>query len=95
MSAITIKNLPARGRLDLKAMSALRGAGGEWVYGWIRPYVDGAPSFGPVVNFYQINNSYHADQMNNQIQVVAINNSAPNSNISVALDEHGANFKRR
>lgn len=94
MSAITIKNLPACDLLDLKAMSSLRGAGGEWVYGWIRPYVDGAQSFGPVVNFYQINNSYYADQMNNQFQVVAINNSAPNSNISVALDERGANTRR-
>lgn len=92
MAAITINDLPACRRLDLKAMSSIRGAGGEWVYGWIRPYIAATPSFEPVINFYQINN-YYADQMNNQIQVVNVSNSAANSNINVALAESGANSR--
>ncbi|HJV51915.1 MAG TPA: hypothetical protein VJ652_13280, partial [Noviherbaspirillum sp.] len=69
----------------------IRGGGASWVYGWIRPYVNATPSVGPVINFYQINN--FADQMINQIQVVDVNNSAPNSNINIGLDEKSTNNK--
>ena len=94
MAAIAINDLPSCQLLDLKAMSAVRGSGAPWVFGWIQPFVGETPSFGRVINFYQINNTFIADQMNNQIQVVDIDNSAPNANISVALDESGTNFKR-
>lgn len=89
MAAITITDLPACRRLDLKAMSSIRGAGAPWVYGWIRPFVADTPSFGRAINFYQINN--YAEQMNNQIQVVNIDNSAANANINVALAENATN----
>lgn len=92
MAAITIKDLHTNRVLDRKAMSFISGGGAPWVYGWIRPYVVSQPSFGPVVNFYQINN--FADQMINQIQVVDINNSGANSNINVVLDESSTNLKR-
>lgn len=91
MAAITIKDLRAEHTMDRKAMSFVRGGGAPWVYGWIRPFVASAPSFGPVVNFYQINN--YADQMINQIQVVDIKNSGTNASINVALDESSTNLK--
>jgi len=95
MTVLAIKDLPLNRALDRNAMAVIRGSGAPWVFGWIRPYV--APNsnagFGPVVNFFQINNTYIADQMNNQIQTVDINNSAANSNINVVLDEHSANQK--
>lgn len=91
MSAITIKDLCTNRVLDREAMSAIRGGGAPWVYGWIRPFVAAAPSAGPVVNFYQINN--YADQMINQIQVVDVSNTGANSNIDVNLDEQSRNSK--
>lgn len=92
MAVITISDLSACHRLEAKAMSSVRGAGAPWVYGWIRPHVGDTPDFGSAVNFFQINN-YHAEQMNNQIQVVDINNAAPNANINVVLEEAAANFR--
>ncbi len=91
MAAITIKDLCTNRLLDHKAMSFVRGGGAPWVYGWIKPFVATSPSFGPVINFYQINN--YADQMINQIQVVDINNAAANASINVALDENSTNLK--
>ncbi len=91
MAFLTIKDLPASRTLDRAAMTSIKGAGAPWVYGWIRPYVVASPSFGSVINFYQINN--YADQMTNQVQVVNIDNSAANANINVALDEHSTNSK--
>ena len=86
MAAITINDLPANRALDRQAMSAIRGAGGApWVFGAFRPYVDVSPSSGSVVNFYQVNNSFYADQMINQSQIVNINNSGANSNINAVL----------
>jgi hypothetical protein len=40
------------------------------------------------VNFYEINYSFYADQMNNQFQNIDVQNNAPNSTITVdaALD---------
>ena len=86
MAIITINNLPANRDLDRAAMSAIRGAGGApWVFGAFRPYVDSAPSLVPTVNFYQINNSFFAEQMINQSQTVNINNSGANSAINAVL----------
>lgn len=91
MAAITIKDLNMSRALDSRAMSFIRGGNGSWVFGWIRPYVIQQPAFGPVINFYQINN--YAEQMINQIQVVDVTNSAANSNINIALAENSSNTK--
>lgn len=93
MAAITISDLRTNRTLDRKSMSFIRGGGAPWVFGSFQPYVSGQPSFGPVVNFYQTTNNFYADQMNNQIQVVDIHNSAPNSNIKVDLAANGSNTK--
>jgi hypothetical protein len=86
MAAITIDDLPANRALDGKAMTSVRGAGAPWIYGWISPYTPPvSPSFLPVVNFYQVNNSFYAEQMINQVQIVDINNSGANSNINAVL----------
>ena len=84
MAAITINDLPANLALDRQAMSSIRGAGAPWVFAF-RPYVEASPSVVPVVNFYQINNSFFAEQMINQSQTVNINNSGANSNINAVL----------
>ena len=91
MPSITISDLPASGTLDRKAMSAIRGAGAPWVFGWIRPHVAVAASQGqhPVINFYQINN--FAEQMINQFQTVSVTNSGANATVNVTVDESSAN----
>lgn len=91
MAAITLEDLPVSRILDREAMASINGGGAPWVYGWIRPYTIASPSFGSVVNIYQVNN--YADQMINQIQVVDIKNSAANANINVTLDERSSNSK--
>ena len=75
-------------------MSSIRGGGAPWVYGWITPYNPEARNPFPVLNFYQVNNSFYAEQMINQFQTVQVNNTAPGSNISVALDERSKNIKQ-
>ena len=89
MASITINDLPANCALDRKAMTAIRGAGAGWVYGWIRPFVEAVPSVGPVVNLYQFNN--FGGQMNNQIQIVDIHNSAANAIIKVTPEQLAIN----
>lgn len=92
MAAIAIKDLPASRTLDRKALGAISGGGAPWVFGWIRPH---APSVGgqlPVMNFYQITNNFHADQMINQFQLVDVRNAAPNSSVNVAVDSQASNF---
>ncbi|RJG05538.1 hypothetical protein D3870_05480 [Noviherbaspirillum cavernae] len=96
MAAIVINDLHSDRTLDRKAMSAIRGAGGApWVFGAFAPYRPSVPanaSFGQIVNVYEINNFY-ADQMNNQFQSINVNNTAANSNISLAANQQAANFK--
>ncbi|MBQ5949541.1 hypothetical protein [Massilia sp. ST3] len=89
MARITIKDLPGSTELDRKAMSAIRGAGAPWVFGWIRPFVGGSPAQAPVINFYQINN--FADQMINQYQTVSVNNSGAGATLNVVVDESSVN----
>ena len=89
MSSLTISDLPASATLDRKAMSAIRGAGAPWVFGWIRPYVHSAPSQGSVINLYQINN--FAEQMINQFQTVSVNNTGANATLIVSVDESSVN----
>jgi hypothetical protein len=86
MATMTINDLPANRALDRQAMSSIRGAdGAPWVYGWISPFSPATPSLVPTVNFYQVNNSFYANQMINQSQTVNINNSGANSNINAVL----------
>lgn len=89
MASITIDDLPTSATLDRKAMSAIRGAGAPWVFGWIRPFVAESPSQLPVINFYQINN--FADQMINQYQTVSVNNSGANAMLNVMVDADSLN----
>jgi hypothetical protein len=89
MASITIGDLPTSAPLDRKAMSAIRGAGAPWVFGWIRPFVGASRTQFPVINFYQINN--FADQMINQFQSVSVNNSGANSNLNVTVDADSLN----
>ena len=83
MASITIGDLPTSSTLDRTAMSAIRGAGAPWVFGWIRPFVDASPAQFPVINFYQINN--FADQLINQFQSVTVTNSGANANLNVSV----------
>jgi len=89
MASITIVDLPTSAVLDRKAMSAIRGAGAPWVFGWIRPFVAASPSQVPVINFYQINN--FADQMINQFQTVSVNNAGNGATLNVVVDESSVN----
>jgi len=91
MAAITINDLPVNRTLDYNAMSSISGGGASWVYGWITPYVAKSSGVDPVINFYQVNNSYYADQLINQVQVVDVNNTAPNSNVNVVVGERSLN----
>ena len=85
MGAITINDLRLERALERKAMACLRGAGAPWVFGWMSPFVAATPSFAPPINFYQINNSFYAEQVIDQSNTVNISNSAPNSTITAVL----------
>jgi hypothetical protein len=93
MAVLKINDLTVNRDLDRKAMAAIKGAGAGWVFGWIRPFVEAAPSFGQVINFYQTNNIFVADQMNNQISVIDINNSSTNATINVDAKQLALNAK--
>ena len=86
MAAIAIKDLQMNRVLDRDALTTIKGGGAPWVFGWIRLHAPTTPSFGTAINFYQITNNFHADQMINQFQIVDVVNSAPGATISVALD---------
>jgi hypothetical protein len=86
---ISIGDLPRSATLDRRALSAIRGAGAPWLFGWIRAFDPAAPSHFPVINFYQINN--FADQMINQFQTVSVNNSGANATLNVRVDEGALN----
>ena len=93
MSAIAINDLPVNRTLDRHAMSTLRGGSAPWVFGVAQPYVkrqSGSP-FGMVLNFYQTNNNFYADQMVNQFQNVNVNNSGSNSNVTVDVSGNASN----
>ena len=89
MASIAINDLSARYALDAKAMARIHGAGAQWVFGWINPFVNASPSQPQQINFYQINN--YAEQMINQFQVVSVTNSGANSNVNVAVDAASVN----
>ena len=92
MASITVNDLSLNVALDRKAMAAICGGdGAPWLYGWIQPYVRDTPSFGPVVNLYEITNNFYANQMINQFQSVDVRNTGANSNISVSPDARSRN----
>lgn len=94
MASITIKNLPANRELDRNAMSAIKGGGAPWVFGWITPYVEQKPTgFGGTINFFQTNNFFNADQMNNQFQVIDVNAAASTANIEIKANQLAGNMK--
>lgn len=102
MATITIKDLQQNCALDNRAMSAIKGAGAPWVFGWIRPFVETTArpgGFAPIVNLfqtnnlYQTNNFYVADQMNNQFQVIDIEATAANASIHVDARQLAGNFQ--
>lgn len=93
MPAIAINDLPVSSALDRAAMNAIKGGGGApWVYGWIQPFSSARGGALPVINFYQINNTFNADQVVNQFQVVQVQNTGANSNVNVGANEKGTNF---
>jgi hypothetical protein len=90
MAHITINDLRSDRTLDARAMARIRGGdGAPWCFGWIQPYMPAQRGIAPVINFYQINN--YADQLINQFQMVSVNNSAPNSVLTVGVDERSIN----
>jgi hypothetical protein len=96
MSSLVIRNLAPDATLERHAMATIRGGGAGWVFGWIRPYVpalaiDGG--FGGVINVFEVTNNYFAQQMNNQFQSIDISNTAPNAQISLAVDQRSMNIK--
>ncbi|KWR91140.1 hypothetical protein [Cupriavidus sp. IDO] len=95
MATLAIKDLNTHRDLDRRAMGHIRGGGAPWVFGWIQPFVRPTNSPGAaVINFYEINNSFYADQMNNQFQNIDVRNNAPNSNINVRVDQGARNDGR-
>ena len=94
MTALAIEDIPCDLTLDREAMTCIHGGNGlgNWVYGWIPPFVESHPSLvGPVVNLYETNNNFYADQMINQFQSTNVSNTGSNSNISVNPNEHSLN----
>lgn len=92
-TSITISDLPSRSGLDHKAMLAITGAGGApWVFGAFRPFVPESSRVLPIVNFFQTNNFFSAEQMNIQLQNIEVVNSAANALINVAANQGALNF---
>ncbi len=86
MSAITIEDLPLDVELDRSAMASIRGGdAAPWVFGAFQPFIDASSRMpGSVINLFQTNTFYTADQMTNQFLSIDVKNSALGSNISVA-----------
>ncbi|MFM9886848.1 MAG: hypothetical protein ACKVQT_27790 [Burkholderiales bacterium] len=86
MSLITVKDLPTISELDGQEMASIKGAGAPWIFGAFRSFLGESASASPIVNnYYQIDNSIHADKIINQNQIVEINNTGNNSNINAVL----------
>jgi hypothetical protein len=84
MAAITITDLPASHALDRDAMSSIRGAL-SWVNGAFRAFLPAVPAIPSVTNFYQVNNTFFAQNMINQFQTVEVNNAGDNASITTVL----------
>jgi hypothetical protein len=93
MATTTIADLPTSRALDYKAMSSIKGAGGApWVFGAFRAFVPESARFAPIVNFFQTNNIFVADQLSVQFQTIDIDNSASNAVINVDANQNALNF---
>jgi len=93
MATTTITDLSTSRALDFKAMSSIKGAGGApWVFGAFRAFVPESARFAPIVNFFQTNNFFVADQLSVQFQTIDIDNSASNAVISVDANQNALNF---
>ena len=94
MAITTINDLRMSRALDYKAMSSIKGAGGApWVFGAFQPFLPESARFLPIVNFYQTNNTFVADQLTVQFQNIDVNNSAANATINVTAGQNAINLK--
>ena len=94
MAITTINDLRLSRALDYKAMSSIKGAGGApWVFGALQPFLPESARFLPIVNFYQTNNTFVADQLTVQFQDIDVNNSAANATIHVTAGQNAINLK--
>ena len=94
MAITTINDLRLSRALDYKAMSSIKGAGGApWVFGAFQPFLPESARFLPIVNFYQTNNTFVADQLTVQFQNIDIDNSAANASINVTAGQNAINLK--
>jgi hypothetical protein len=88
MAVIKITDLPTNLDLDCEAMSAIRGGGGQWVFGAFQPYfaAHSQPSNpvglgGSPINFYQItNNNYFVEN-----KTINLANSGSNSTVNAVM----------
>ena len=93
MATMTINDLQLSRALDYKAMSCIKGAGGApWVFGAFRAFVPESERIVPIINFYQTNNTFIADQLNVQFQTIDVDSSASNAVINVVAGQRAANF---
>jgi len=94
MAITTINDLRLSRALDYKAMSSIKGAGGApWVFGAFQPFLPESARFLPIVNFYQTNNTFVADQLTVQFQNIDVSNSAANATINVSAGQNAINLK--
>ena len=90
MATTTINDLPLSRALDYKARAAVKGGGGAaWVLGAFRPFMPESARIAPIV-FNQIN--LIAQQLTLQFQNINVENSAPNSQITVNAGQSGINL---
>jgi hypothetical protein len=94
MATMTIHDLPTSRALDYKAMSSIKGAGGApWVFGAFQPFIPDSDRLLPIVNFYQTNNIFVADQLSVQFQNIDVHNSAASASINVDAGQNAVNVK--
>jgi len=94
MANMTIHDLRMSRALDCKAMTSIRGAGGApWVFGAFQPFLPESARLAPIVNFFQTNNTFVADQLNVQFQTIDIDSSAAHAVINVVASQDAVNFK--
>lgn len=85
MAAININDLATNMTLDRRAMASIRGGdGAPWVFAF-QPFIaSAARAPGAIINFFQTNHIYTAEQMTNQTLNIDIGASGPGSLINVA-----------
>ena len=95
MASLTINDLPRSRALDYNAMASISGAGGEWVFGAtsdaLRAFASDRSA--PIVNLYQTNNMFIADQLNIQFQTIAVDTEATNAVVNVIAGQDASTVK--